>query len=483
MANRWETVIGLETHVQLRTVSKMFCGCSAAFGAPPNTNVCPVCLGLPGALPVPNELALKLAVRAALGLGCTVHPRSLFARKNYFYPDLPKGYQISQFEQPLATAGSLSYLSPDQGIATATIVRLHVEEDAGKSLHDRFPKQTAIDLNRCGVPLIEIVTGPDFRSPHEARAYLLTLKQVLEYAAISECDMEKGSLRVDANVSVRRAGETALGTKTEVKNINSFAFVEKALTVERDRQIAVLEAGGTVAQQTMLYDSKTNSVRPQRSKEESHDYRYFPDPDLPPLMLSEEFVAEQQTQLPELPAKKRERFVEKYGLSVTDAAVLTAERAVADYYETVVHAGSGADAKLAANWVMTEVLADAKDHGERLRVQPGALAGLISLVRGGTLSHQAAKRVFSEMAEHGGEPRNVAEALGLTQVADTGVVAGWVSEVLGAHPTEVERYRKGETKLLQFFVGQVMKVSRGKADPKLAQRVLEERARSLGDLK
>ena len=483
MANRWETVIGLETHVQLRTVSKMFCGCSAAFGAPPNTNVCPVCLGLPGALPVPNELALKLAVRAALGLGCTVHPRSLFARKNYFYPDLPKGYQISQFEQPLATAGSLSYLSPDQGIATATIVRLHVEEDAGKSLHDRFPKQTAIDLNRCGVPLIEIVTGPDFRSPHEARAYLLTLKQVLEYAAISECDMEKGSLRVDANVSVRRAGETALGTKTEVKNINSFAFVEKALTVERDRQIAVLEAGGTVAQQTMLYDSKTNSVRPQRSKEESHDYRYFPDPDLPPLMLSEEFVAEQQTQLPELPAKKRERFVEKYGLSVTDAAVLTAERAVADYYETVVHAGSGADAKLAANWVMTEVLADAKDHAERLRVQPGALAGLISLVRGGTLSHQAAKRVFSEMAEHGGEPRNVAEALGLTQVADTGVVAGWVSEVLGAYPTEVERYRKGETKLLQFFVGQVMKVSRGKADPKLAQRVLEERARSLGDLK
>ena len=475
MANRWETVIGLETHVQLRTVSKMFCGCSAAFGAPPNTNVCPVCLGLPGALPMPNEQALKLAVRAALGLGCTVHPHSLFARKNYFYPDLPKGYQISQFEQPLATAGSLSYLSPERGIATATIVRLHVEEDAGKSLHDRFPKQTAIDLNRCGVPLIEIVTGPDFRSPHEARAYLLTLKQVLEYTAISECDMEKGSLRVDANVSVRRAGETALGTKTEVKNINSFAFVEKALTVERDRQIAVLEAGGTLAQQTMLYDSKTNSVRPQRSKEESHDYRYFPDPDLPPLVLSEEFVVEQQTQLPELPAKKRERFAEKYGLSVTDAAVLTAERAVADYYEAVVHAGSGADAKLAANWVMTEVLADAKDHADRLRVQSGALAGLISLVRGGTLSHQAAKRVFSEMAEHGGEPRNVAEALGLTQVADTGVVAGWVSEVLGAHPTEVERYRKGETKLLQFFVGQVMKVSRGKADPKLAQRVLEER--------
>ena len=240
--SRWETVIGLETHVQLRTKSKMFCGCSAAFGAPPNSNVCPVCLGLPGALPVPNEQAIKLAVRAALALDCTVHPKSVFARKNYFYPDLPKGYQISQFESPLATRGSLSYLSPDRGLATATIVRLHVEEDAGKSLHDRFPKETAIDLNRCGVPLIEIVTGPDFRSPQEARAYLQTLKQVLEYSGVSDCDMEKGSLRVDANVSVRRDGETALGTKTEVKNINSFAYVEKALTVERDRQIGILEA-------------------------------------------------------------------------------------------------------------------------------------------------------------------------------------------------------------------------------------------------
>ncbi|HZI22953.1 MAG TPA: Asp-tRNA(Asn)/Glu-tRNA(Gln) amidotransferase subunit GatB [Gemmatimonadales bacterium] len=474
-AASWETVIGLETHVQLRTVSKMFCGCSTAFGAPPNTNVCPVCLGLPGALPVANERALQLAVRAALGLGCTVHQRSILARKNYFYPDLPKGYQISQFEQPLATDGSLSFLSPERGVAMVTIQRLHVEEDAGKSLHDRFPKQTAIDLNRCGVPLIEIVTGPDLRSPQEARAYLQTLKQVLEYTDISDCDMEKGSLRVDANVSVRRVGQTALGTKTEVKNINSFAYVEKALTVERDRQIALLEGGGTVEQQTLLYDAKANAVRPQRAKEGSHDYRYFPDPDLPPLVLKEEFIAEQQTQLPELPAKKRERFAEKYALSVTDAAVLTAERAVADYYEAVVHAGSEADAKMAANWVMTEVLADAKEHGDGLRVPPGALANLIGLVRGGTLSHQAAKRVFSEVAEHGGEPRNVAEALGLIQVADTGVVGRWVSEVLGAHPTEVERYRKGEIKLLQFFVGQVMKVSRGKADPKLAQKVLEEK--------
>src|SRR6266480_5763807 len=277
----WGAVRRLETHVQLRTVSKMFCACSTAFGAPPNTQVCPVCLGLPGALPVPNEAAVRLAVRAALALGCEVHERSIFARKNYFYPDLPKGYQISQFEQPLATTGSLSFLSPDRGVVTVTIGRLHVEEDAGKSLHDRFPKATAVDLNRSGVPLVEIVTGADVRSPAEARAYLLTLKQVLEYAAVSDCDMEKGSLRVDANVSVRRSGESGLGVKTEVKNINSFAYVEKALTVERERQIAVLESGGTVVQETMLYDAKTNNVRPQRSKEESHDYRYFPDPDLP----------------------------------------------------------------------------------------------------------------------------------------------------------------------------------------------------------
>jgi aspartyl-tRNA(Asn)/glutamyl-tRNA(Gln) amidotransferase subunit B len=476
MAGSWETVIGLETHVQLRTVSKMFCGCSSAFGAAPNTHVCPVCLGLPGALPSPNGEALKHAVRAALALGCTVHAKSVFARKNYFYPDLPKGYQISQYEQPLATKGSLSFLSPDRGLQTATIVRLHVEEDAGKSLHDRFPKATAVDLNRAGVPLIEIVTGPDFRSPQEARAYLQTLKQVLEYIGVSDCDMEKGSLRVDANVSVRRAGDSALGVKTEVKNINSFAYVEKALAVERDRQIAVLEGGGTLTQQTMLYDHKDNAVRPQRSKEESHDYRYFPEPDLPPLVLKEEFVTEQQSLLPELPAAKRERFVAQYGLPQQDAAVLTAGRAVADYYEGVVHAG--AEAKAAANWVMGEVLADAKDHADGLRVPAGSLAQLIGLVKGGTLSHQAGKRVFTELANRGGDPRTIAEALGVIQVADSNVVAGWVTEVLGAHATEVGRYKSGETKLMAFFVGQVMKASKGKADPKLAQKVLEERLAS-----
>jgi len=473
MSQAWETVIGLETHVQLRTRSKMFCGCSTSFGAPPNTQVCPVCLGLPGALPVANGAAIGLAVRGALALGCTVHPKSIFARKNYFYPDLPKGYQISQFDQPLATLGSLSFVSPERGAVTATIVRLHLEEDAGKSIHDRFPKATAVDLNRSGVPLIEIVGGPDLRSPAEARAYLQTLKQLLEYIGISDCDMEKGSLRVDANVSIRRAGETALNTRTEVKNINAFSFVEKALGVERDRQIALVESGGSVSQQTMLYDSKENTVRPQRSKEESHDYRYFPEPDLPPLVLTPEFVAEQQSELPELPGQKRERFMAQYALSREHATVLTASRAVADYYENVVRAP--AEPQSAANWVMTEALADAKDHQEKLRVSPAALAQIIALVKGGTLSNQAAKRVFAEVASQGGDPRTIAESLGLVLVADTNVLAGWVSDVLGAHAPEVGRYKSGETKLMAFFVGQVMRASKGKADPKLAQRVLEEK--------
>ncbi|OLC99770.1 MAG: glutaminyl-tRNA synthase (glutamine-hydrolyzing) subunit B [Gemmatimonadetes bacterium 13_1_40CM_3_65_8] len=476
MAAGWETVIGLETHLQLRTKSKMFCGCSTAFGAPPNTQVCPVCLGLPGALPVPNGAAIRLAVRGALALGCTVHPKSIFARKNYFYPDLPKGYQISQHDQPLATNGTLSFVSPERGIVNATIVRLHVEEDAGKSIHDRFPKATAVDLNRSGVPLIEIVGGPDLRSPAEARAYLQTLKQLLEYIGISDCDMEKGSLRVDANVSVRREGVTALSTRTEVKNINSFAFVEKALSVERDRQIALVESGGSVTQQTMLYDSRENTVRPQRSKEESHDYRYFPEPDLPPLVLTPEFVAEEQSELPELPPAKRDRFAAQYALSREHATVLTASRGVAEYYENVVRAG--AEHQAAANWIMTEALADAKDHQDQLRVPAAGLAQIIALVKGGTLSHQAAKRVFAEVAAKGGDPRTIAESLGLIQVADSNVVAAWVTDVLGAHAPEVGRYKNGETKLMAFFLGQVMRASKGKADPKLAQRVLEEKLAS-----
>jgi aspartyl-tRNA(Asn)/glutamyl-tRNA(Gln) amidotransferase subunit B len=473
-AGVWETVIGLETHVQLRTCSKMFCGCSSAFGAPPNTNVCPVCLGLPGALPVPNAQAIRLAVRAALALGCRVQLRSVFARKNYFYPDLPKGYQITQFEEPLAVEGSLTFPSPERGTARATIVRLHLEEDAGKSLHDRFPGATAVDLNRSGVPLIEIVTGADFRSPPEARAFLLALKEVLEYADVSDCDLEKGSLRVDANVSVRRVGDSALGTKTEVKNINSFAFVEKALGLERDRQIGVLERGGRIEQQTMLFDAKANLVRPQRSKEESHDYRYFPDPDLPPLVVPEAWLEEERGALPELPARKRERFAAQYALPAQDTGVLVQSPVIADYFEAVVAAG--AEAKPAANWVMVEALADAKASGGALRVNAGTLARLIALVKEGAVSHSAAKRVFATLAENGGgDPRAVAVSLGILQVGDTEALGGWVDEVLTAHPAEVGRYQGGEGKLLPFFVGQVMKASKGKADPKRVAVLLQER--------
>ena len=472
-AGGWETVIGLETHVQLQTRSKMFCGCSSAFGAPPNTNVCPVCLGLPGALPIVNGQAIRLAVRAALALDCRVHARSIFARKNYFYPDLPKGYQISQYEEPLATEGGLEFTSAERGTVRATIVRLHVEEDAGKSLHDRVPRATAVDLNRSGVPLAEIVTGPDFRSPQEARAYLLALKEVLQYAAVSDCDMEKGSLRVDANVSVRRAGATTLGTKTEVKNINSFAFVEKALTLERERQIGVLQSGGAIVQQTMLFDARANTVRPQRTKEESKDYRYFPEPDLPPLVIPAAWLGEERAAIPELPAAKRERLATRYGIPAQDAGVLAQTPVVADYFEAVVAAG--AEAKPAANWIMGEVLADAKLHDGALRVPPPALAQLIALVKGGTVSNQAGKRVFEVLAERGGEPRAVAESLGLMQVADTGALTAWVDQVLTSHPGEMDRYRSGETKLLAFFVGQVMKLSKGKADPKLVPEVLKQR--------
>jgi aspartyl-tRNA(Asn)/glutamyl-tRNA(Gln) amidotransferase subunit B len=465
----WETVIGLEVHVQLGTRSKMFCSCATSFGDPPNTNVCPVCLGLPGALPVPNRQAVRLGVRAALALGCTIHERSIFARKNYFYPDLPKGYQISQFDRPLATGGTVAVESADRGLLDVSIVRLHLEEDAGKSLHDRVPGKTAVDLNRAGVPLAEIVSGPDLRSPAEARAYLVTLKQLLVYAGVSECSMEKGSLRVDANVSIRPAGQAILGTKTEIKNLNSFANVERALEWERGRQQRELEGGGVIRQMTLLFNAATGQARPMRSKEESHDYRYFPDPDLPPLVLSGSWIEEIRAELPELPAARRSRFAAQFGLPAYDAGVLTADRAIADYYETVVAAG--ADPKAAANWVMTESLTGYNEAG-RFVVAAPALASLLALVKAGTVSHQAAKKVFLELAADGADPRAIAERLGLLQVRDEGALETWVDAVLAAHPQEVERYRAGEAKLLGFLTGQVMRTSQGKADPKGVQPVL-----------
>jgi aspartyl-tRNA(Asn)/glutamyl-tRNA(Gln) amidotransferase subunit B len=469
----WETEVGLEVHVQLRTRTKMFCGCRTTFGDPPNTNVCPTCLGLPGALPMPNAEAIRLAARGALALGCEVHTTSVFARKNYFYPDLPKGYQISQFDQPLATGGRVAFDSPERGRIEVGITRLHVEEDAGKLVHDRFPGKTAVDLNRAGTPLAEIVSEPDLRSPAEARAYLVTLRQILIYAGVSDCSMEQGSLRVDANLSIRRPGDSKLGTKTEVKNLNSFANVERALEAERERQIGLLERGERVAQVTLLFNAGTGQVRPLRSKEESHDYRYFPDPDLPPLVLAAEWIADQRDGLPELPEARRARLEVAYGLPAYDARVLTSEVALAEYYESVV--GAGVEPKIAANWVMGDVMTTFNETGA-FPVEARRLAGLVTLVREGVVSHQAAKRVYTELAQGpGDEPKVVAERLGLVQVSDQGALGTWVDEVLAAHPAEVARFRSGEAKLMGFFVGQVMKKSKGKADPKGVQLVLQEK--------
>ncbi len=470
-----ETVIGLEVHVQLLTRSKMFCGCSSAFGDPPNTNVCPVCLGLPGALPVANEQAVRLAVRAAYALGCAVHARSVFARKNYFYPDLPKGYQISQFEEPLATRGRLEITSPDRGLLTVGVTRLHLEEDAGKSFHDRVPGMTAVDLNRSGVPLIEIVSEPDLRSPAEARAYLVALKQVLKYLEVSDCNMEEGSLRVDANLSIRRPGDP-LGTRTEVKNMNSFSGVERALTFERDRQVAAVERGEAIVQRTMLFDGAKGEVRPMRSKEESHDYRYFPEPDLPPLVLSEAWLRTEREALPELPAAKRDRFVKSYGVPEYDAGVLSGTRELAEYFESVV--AVGVEAKDAANWIMNDVLALHPDDVQRA-LPPAALAAVIGLVRKGTVNRQAARKVLealdtraADAAVSADDALRLATELGLIQVQDTSRIDTWVRETLAAHPGEVGRYRAGEMKLMGFFVGQVMKRSGGTADPKAVNAAL-----------
>ncbi|HET9133865.1 MAG TPA: Asp-tRNA(Asn)/Glu-tRNA(Gln) amidotransferase subunit GatB [Gemmatimonadales bacterium] len=464
----WDIVIGLEVHVQLATRTKMFCGCPTTYGEAPNTVVCPVCLGLPGALPAPNAEAVRLGVLGALALGCTVHERSVFARKNYFYPDLPKGYQISQFDKPLATNGRIEIVSPERGPLTVGITRLHLEEDAGKSMHDRIPGQTAVDLNRAGTPLAEIVGEPDLRSPAEARAYLVAMRQLLVYAGVSECSMEEGSLRVDANLSIRRPGDP-FGTKTEVKNMNSFANVERALEAEYRRQVALVESGERVHQVTLTFNAATGEVKPLRSKEDSHDYRYFPDPDLPPLVLDAAYVAARRAELPELPDAKRARFERDLGLPSYDVGVLTAEPVVADYYEAVV--GAGTDPKVAANWVMGEVLAGWNASG-RFEVSAARVAELAAIVTDGTVSLQAAKKVYAELVANDASPREIAQRLGLVQVRDAGALEGWVDEVIAAHPDEVARYRGGETKLTGFFVGQVMKRSGGKADPKGIQPIL-----------
>jgi len=482
-ADRWrekyEMVVGLEVHVHLKTKTKIFCACSTDFGAPPNANTCPVCLGLPGALPVLNAHAVELAARAAAAIGCTIQPRSVFARKNYFYPDLPKGYQISQFDKPLALDGCIRVGTRDDGTPIEIGVhRVHMEEDAGKSVHDRFAGYSAVDLNRTGVPLVEIVSEPEMRSARQAEAYLVALKQILEYADVSDVNMEEGSLRVDANVSARKHGDGKLGTKTEIKNLNSFSAVVRALDVEFARQCAVLDSGGVIEQQTMLWDDRNGEVRPARSKEGSHDYRYFPEPDLPPLVLDADWIARIARDLPELPEARRERYRASHvGLSAYDIDVLTSSVALGDYFEQV--ARRSGDPKAAANWVLGEVLATLKNTGQsidRFSVRPADLGDLLVLVRDGTISNSAAKQIFATMVATGDPPGRIVDREGLRKVTDDAALIAWIDEVVAEHPDEAARLFGGEKRLQGVLVGHVMKKSKGSADPKRVNQLLAERS-------
>jgi aspartyl-tRNA(Asn)/glutamyl-tRNA(Gln) amidotransferase subunit B len=473
----YEMVVGLEVHVQLKTRTKAFCSCSADFGAAPNANTCPICLALPGALPVLNAEAVQLAIRAGVGLGCAINARSIFARKNYFYPDLPKGYQISQHDRPIAEHGHLDIgLVVDGAPRVIGITRAHMEEDAGKSIHDRYDSATAVDLNRSGVPLIEIVSEPDMRSPEEAGAYLRTLKQILLYLDISDCNMEEGSLRVDANVSARPFGQQTLGTKCEVKNMNSFSGVERALATEFRRQCTVLSQGGTVQQQTLLWDGAKGEIRPARSKEGSSDYRYFPEPDLPPLDVSPEELLEIKDQFPELPVQRRARYA-ALKLSDYDVQELTADPATGPYFEAVLAARS--DAKAAANWVNGEVRATLNESGlawAHAPIAPERLAALLDLIRDGVVSTSAAKKIYGQLLISEDAPRAIAERDGLVQVRDDNALAGWVDAVLAENPQEAARFAAGEKKLQGLLVGLVMKKSAGRADPKLVNQLLASRA-------
>jgi aspartyl-tRNA(Asn)/glutamyl-tRNA(Gln) amidotransferase subunit B len=474
---KYEAVIGLEVHVQLLTKSKLFCSCSTSFGDPPNTHVCPVCLGLPGALPVLNREAITMAMKAALALNCCINPRSRFARKNYFYPDLPKGYQISQYDEPLAQDGWIE-IAANGARKRIGITRVHLEEDAGKSLHEGFPDsdhKSYIDLNRSGVPLIEIVSEPDLRATEDAYDYLTRLKTLMLYLEVSNCNMEEGSLRCDANVSVRHVGASALGTKTEVKNLNSFRFLQKALEYEIDRQIGVLEGGGTIEQETRLWDSREQRTYAMRTKEHAHDYRYFPEPDLLPLVISEAWKEEARRSLPELPQSREERFRAVYGLPEQDARLLTMSRTMADYFEEV--ARRSGEPKLAANWVLNDLVFLLQENHKEFTecpVSPENLAELISLIVKGTISGKMAKDVLAEMVRTGKTARQVMTEKGLEQISDSEEIAAIVREIKAANPKQVEQYRKGKTATFGWFVGQVMKATRGQANPQLVQEVLKK---------
>jgi aspartyl-tRNA(Asn)/glutamyl-tRNA(Gln) amidotransferase subunit B len=486
MQNGWETIIGLEIHAQLSTESKIFCGCSTRFGDEPNENTCPVCLGLPGALPVLNRRVIELGARAALALGLHINNQSIFARKNYFYPDLPKGYQISQYDQPFSANGKLEIMTAERDDAghpvewlpkQITITRLHLEEDAGKNVHEGLPdidRYSYIDLNRAGTPLAEIVTEPDFRSSWEAYDYVNHVRRALQWVGASEADMEKGNLRCEANVSVRRTGDEKFGTKVELKNLNSVRFMHRAIEFEIDRQIGVLESGGRLQQETRLWDERAGETRVMRSKEEAHDYRYFPEPDLPPLKVCSEFIERVRAAMPELPEARRRRFMEQYGLSFSDASQLTSERSLADYYEKAVDVAG--DPRAAANWIRSELLRELESAGllaQASPLPPEELGALVRLINDGKISGKQGKDVLVEMFRSGKSAAAIIEEQGLVQLSDSGEIDALIDQVLAANPKQLQDYRTGKESLFGFFVGQVMKASNGKANPKVVNERLK----------
>jgi len=481
----WETVIGLEIHAQLSTDSKIFCGCATRFGDQPNANTCPVCLGLPGALPVLNRRAVELGARAALALGLHINQQSIFARKNYFYPDLPKGYQISQYDQPFSANGELEIMTAERDEAghplewrpkKIRITRLHLEEDAGKNVHEGLPnvdRYSYIDLNRAGVPLAEIVTEPDFRSSWEAYDYVNHVRRSLQWVGASEADMEKGNLRCEANVSVRRVGDEKFGTKVELKNLNSVRFMQRAIEYEVARHIQVLESGGRLTQETRLWDERAMETRVMRSKEEAHDYRYFPEPDLPPLIVSSDFINQVRDSMPELPETRRKRFNEQYGLSFAEASQLVADRSLADYYEAATEAS--ANPRAAANWIRSELLRELEAAGISAADSPvpaKELGALIRLIDEGKISGKQAKDVLVEMFKTGKGAEAIVGEQGLVQLSDTGEIDSLIDEVISANPDQLASYRSGKEALFGFFVGQVIKASKGKANPKIVNERL-----------